>query len=147
MLPSTRLLTKKPQLHKSMTFSHIGCLVSNSTVTWQQPRMLLPTVTWQQPGRCSPLQKELLAPSALSYSLALLHSSSCFAYCCPLAPLSLHSLLPSLHVAMAWLLLLYSFPSLCLSTLNALKPLSASFSLVSTMLEQWNRSPSKEPHN
>ena len=75
----------------------------------------------------------MLAPSFLSYSLALLSyplaltplllSLLLLPSCSPSLPIFLCSLSPCGH---DWPLLLYSFPSLCLSTINALKPWTAS---------------------
>jgi hypothetical protein len=61
----------------------VFCLDSTPTVTWQQPGMLCPTVTCQQPGKSGTLQKGLLDPSYLSYSLVA------FTYLLPLTPLFL----------------------------------------------------------
>jgi hypothetical protein len=94
----------------------------------QCPKLLVfcldttPTVTWQQPGRPARYKKGCLPPPR-SLTLLLLLSWLSLVLLLSFSP---PSLLPFLYCGHGQSLLLYSSPSLYLSTINALKPWIAS---------------------
>jgi hypothetical protein len=107
----------RSQIHNSVAISHVGCLDSTPTVTWQQQGMLLP----QLPGNSKVAQPTIKGAACplLAFLLPLLFS-------CSVAP-SLSALpSPIFPHGHGCALLLYTSPPLCLSTTNALKPWTAS---------------------